>query len=172
MDGLRRQIAALARSPAAINAARRAVITRMESEINALSIVGLALGILAGLLGIALFTSGISAPRHRGRGERRPAGRGQPLEPGPAPATNSAGWRLPTRRKLLASRAAELTTARDEALSATQAKNAFLSSTSHELRTPLNAVLGFAQLLQLSDLDRRTRKGSSASSRPGAICSR
>ena len=39
-------------------------------------------------------------------------------------------------------------------MTATHAKNAFLSSTSHELRTPLNAVLGFAQLLQMSDLGR------------------
>ena len=50
--------------------------------------------------------------------------------------------------ELLASRAAELTAARDEALNATQAKNAFLSSTSHELRTPLNSILGFTQLLR------------------------
>ncbi len=42
--------------------------------------------------------------------------------------------------------------ARDDALKANQAKNAFLSSTSHELRTPLNSILGFTQLLELSDL--------------------
>ena len=59
---------------------------------------------------------------------------------------------LTRAEQLLVSRTTELITARDGALTATQAKNAFLSSTSHELRTPLNAVLGFAQLLQLSDL--------------------
>jgi signal transduction histidine kinase len=53
---------------------------------------------------------------------------------------------------LLASRAVELTKARDEAVQASQAKNTFLSSTSHELRTPLNSILGFTQLLQLSEL--------------------
>jgi len=37
-------------------------------------------------------------------------------------------------------------------MTATRAKNSFLSSTSHELRTPLNSVLGFAQLLQMSEL--------------------
>ncbi len=42
--------------------------------------------------------------------------------------------------------------ARDQALTATQAKTAFLSNTSHELRTPLNSVLGFTQLLEMSDL--------------------
>ena len=40
----------------------------------------------------------------------------------------------------------------DGATSATQAKNSFLSSTSHELRTPLNSILGFAQLLEMSEL--------------------
>ena len=39
--------------------------------------------------------------------------------------------------------------------SANQAKSEFLSRMSHELRTPLNAVLGFAQLLELDELDRR-----------------
>ena len=56
---------------------------------------------------------------------------------------------------------------------ATQAKNAFLSSTSHELRTPLNAVLGFTQLLQLSDLSAEDRDGVRADPRPRAVtCSR
>jgi signal transduction histidine kinase/ActR/RegA family two-component response regulator len=36
---------------------------------------------------------------------------------------------------------------------ASGAKNEFLSRMSHELRTPLNAVLGFAQLLQMDELD-------------------
>ena len=47
----------------------------------------------------------------------------------------------------------ELRAARDEADRANRAKNEFLSRMSHELRTPLNAVLGFAQLLQIEQLD-------------------
>ncbi|HEV7723102.1 MAG TPA: ATP-binding protein, partial [Iamia sp.] len=43
--------------------------------------------------------------------------------------------------------------ARRAAEEANQAKDEFLSRMSHELRTPLNAVLGFAQLLELEDLD-------------------
>ena len=87
----------------------------------------------------------------------------------------SASWgsRSSRAEELLASRAMELTSARDEALRATLAKNSFLSSTSHELRTPLNSILGFAQLLQLSDLSqRRPLTASSAFSAPGATCSR
>lgn len=41
----------------------------------------------------------------------------------------------------------ELETARLQALSAEQAKSAFLATMSHELRTPLNSVIGFSQIL-------------------------
>ena len=48
----------------------------------------------------------------------------------------------------------DLESARAAADDANRAKSQFLSRMSHELRTPLNAVLGFAQLLQLADLER------------------
>jgi CheY-like chemotaxis protein/nitrogen-specific signal transduction histidine kinase len=72
--------------------------------------------------------------------------------PGAADELGRLADSLVGAEEVLASRTDELVTARDTAITATHVKNAFLSSTSHELRTPLNAVLGFAQLLQLSDL--------------------
>jgi signal transduction histidine kinase/CheY-like chemotaxis protein len=157
MDTLRAQVAALVLGPTTTNRARRADITQMESTIDWVSIAGLALGLLAGLIGVALFGSGISRRVTRAVANANRLGEGQPLEPVPVPSAGDELGRLArslTRaEKLLARRTAELISARDDAVTATQAKNAFLSSTSHELRTPLNAVLGFAQLLQLSDLD-------------------
>jgi signal transduction histidine kinase/ActR/RegA family two-component response regulator len=154
MDLLRRQVASLTGSTAARTAIQNNNITTLQTRIKLLDIAGLALGLLAGLAGIALFTSGIARrvgaiAENAGR-----LGEGEPLEPIP-PAADEIGLVGESHlkaEKLLASRAAQLTTARDAAMKATRAKNSFLSSTSHELRTPLNAILGFTQLLQMSEL--------------------
>lgn len=56
---------------------------------------------------------------------------------------------------------AQLHQAKEEAESASAAKNEFLSRMSHELRTPLNAILGFGQLLELQDLGTSHNQGVS-----------
>ncbi|MBV9470624.1 MAG: PAS domain S-box protein [Abitibacteriaceae bacterium] len=48
--------------------------------------------------------------------------------------------------------------AKEEAERANRAKSEFLSRMSHELRTPLNAVLGFAQIMEMRDLDPKERE--------------
>ena len=118
MDRLRDLTGDLARAPSAQLLAGRSSTNSLESEIAALDIAGLVLGLLAVLAGIALFTSGIARRVGATAANADRLGEGQPLEPPARREMRSAGWRraLVRAEELLASRAAELTTARDEAM--------------------------------------------------------
>lgn len=54
----------------------------------------------------------------------------------------------------------EISKARTEAEMANKAKSEFLSRLSHKLRTPLNSILGFAQLLDMGQLNIAQKKGA------------
>ena len=73
-------------------------------------------------------------------------------------ALREAQQRLQAQVEQLTSTQHDLVKAREAALAASRAKSEFLSSMSHEIRTPMNAILGMAELLDESSLNRDQKK--------------
>jgi len=154
MSLLRQQIASTRTRATNTMLSQRAAVDQLATGIDIVTIVGVLFGLLAGVAGIALFASGISRRVALAAANADRLGVGQPVitSDHSDDEIGHLAESLASAEQLLASRSAQLVAARDEALKANQAKNAFLSATSHELRTPLNSILGFTQLLELSDL--------------------
>ena len=73
-------------------------------------------------------------------------------------ALHEVQQRLRAQVEELTSTQHDLIAAREAALAASQAKSEFLSSMSHEIRTPMNAILGMAELLDETRLNRDQKK--------------
>lgn len=125
-------------------------------------IINLCAAMLCGLAAITAAGWFASALARRLRALALNAGRlgqGRPLLPR-QPAGDELGQvelRLAQASELLAARAAETQAARREAETANLAKTEFLSRSSHELRTPLNAILGYAQVLEMDQVNATQR---------------
>lgn len=92
MDLLRIQVADLKVGPAASTIRQRNQITMLEAAINRLNVAGLVLGLLAGLAGVALFTSGISRRVVAAAANADRLGEGLPSNRLVHPVTTLAAW--------------------------------------------------------------------------------
>ena len=81
MDVLRRQVASLASAPTAVVAIQRDKITALQTGLSCSTSPVSPLGLLAGLAGVALFTSGIARRVGLNAENARRLGEGLPLEP-------------------------------------------------------------------------------------------
>jgi signal transduction histidine kinase len=149
MDTLRRDVASVASHATAVNAAQRSKITGLESAIRTLDIAGLVLGLLAGLAGVALFTSGISRRITAAALNADRLGEGRPLEPVQRSADDLGRLAdsIVKAGALLAARAAEIESRIDELKLANRSLETFTYSVSHDLRAPLRSMAGFSAAL-------------------------
>jgi CHASE3 domain sensor protein len=93
MDRLRVQVASLANAPAALVTIEHNKLTTLQTRTVLLDIAGLAVGLLAGLAGVALFTSGVARRIGVNAENARRLGEGQPLEPIPFAVSRTCGPR-------------------------------------------------------------------------------
>ncbi len=73
-------------------------------------------------------------------------------------AENALVLHLNNLEDTVAARTDELKIAHDKALEANKAKTRFLSNMSHEIRTPLNGIVGFVELLAMTNLKTQQRE--------------
>jgi signal transduction histidine kinase len=155
MDELRARLTTIQNRENATLNARKKSVDDLQTVVETIELVGLAVGLIGGVTAMALFVRGVvrrigavGANAHR-------LGVSEPLVP-EIPAKDEIGQlgvELREASTLLTQRSMDLVRFHEAAVDAAEAADDLLGQVSHELRTPLTAVMGFGHLMEMSDLN-------------------
>jgi signal transduction histidine kinase len=154
MDQLQTDLGSIVTSERAVAVSKGHDINRLQGVIQPVQIIGLLIGVIGGLIAMVLFVRSIVRRMAEVGANARRLGVSEPLLP-IAPAADEVGQldeELRQTSTLLIQRSSDLVRSHASAVDAASEADLLLSRVSHELRTPLTAVMGFGQLIDMSEL--------------------
>jgi signal transduction histidine kinase len=155
MDQLRARLAAIETKNNATLSARTTSVDDLQTVVESIELVGLAVGVIGGVTAMVLFVQAVVRRIGAAGANAHRLGVSEPLVP-TAPAADEVGQlgrELQEASSLLNQRNMDLVRFHAAAVDAADAADNLLAQMSHELRTPLTAVLGFGHLIEMSELE-------------------